>query len=161
VTLPSKGTTRLSSIEYPNGQVTSFDYYGNDGDQRLKQMRNLDASSDTLSQFNYGYDPVGEIKQWPQIQNGKSTFNSIDYDAAGQLLSVKGSDGSPGKALLNQNNYFYDNACNLSGIQVNTLTKAILSGTISSGDILTINVSDAALTSGPESVSYTVQSVLH
>ena len=62
----SKGTTRLASIAYPNGQKTNFSWYGNLGDQRLQSINNLLPSGAPLSQFSYGYDSAGEITRWGQ-----------------------------------------------------------------------------------------------
>src|ERR1700677_3435264 len=79
----SKGTTRLSSINYPNGQTTNFTWYGNTGDQRLQQISNLNPAGGTLSQFNYVYDSAGEITRWEQQLNSTNTYNSYGYDLAG------------------------------------------------------------------------------
>lgn len=153
----SKGTTRLQSVDYPNGQITKFSYYDNDGDQRLKQISNLDANSALLSQFSYRYNAAGEIKQWPVIQNNQSIFNSLDYDAASQLSSMLGSDGARGGAIIDQNSYIYDDAANIASMQVNKLTRVEISGTVTTGDVLTITIADSGLTGGPEPVNYTVQ----
>jgi hypothetical protein len=66
----SKGTIRLSSINYPNSQVTNFSWFNNIGDQRLQQISNLTPTGGTLSQFNYVYDSAGEITRWEQQLNG-------------------------------------------------------------------------------------------
>ncbi len=85
----SKGTTRLSSITYPNSQVTNFKWYPNLGDQRLQQIQNQNPSAAVLSQFAYSYDPSGQITQWQQQQSGNNKFFNYGYDAAGQLTSRK------------------------------------------------------------------------
>ena len=54
----SKGTMRLASVNYPNGQLTDFSYFDNVGDQRLKQIHNKKSGGATLSKFIYGYNPA-------------------------------------------------------------------------------------------------------
>ena len=155
----SKGTTRLASISYPNSQVTNFSYYGNVGDQRLQQITNLKSASSgvALSQFSYGYVSAGEITQWQQVQNGNNQNATYGYDLAGQLTSVQGGLTNLPPSYANQNYYAYDLASNLSGVQQSAKQAATIGGTVTTGDTLTITVSDSGLAS-PEAVTYTVQS---
>src|SRR6202042_2134486 len=113
----SKGTLRLSSISYPNSQVTNFSWYGNTGDQRLQQISNLNPSAATLSQFNYSYDSAGEITQWQQQQNGNNLYYNLGYDLAGQLTSAQAGSGSPLPPFAHENYYAYDRASNRSSGQ--------------------------------------------
>ncbi len=55
----SYGDTRLASVLSPNNQVAAFSYYGNTGDERLKQISSVNNSGNVLNQNNYGYDPAG------------------------------------------------------------------------------------------------------
>jgi RHS repeat-associated protein len=134
----SKGTQRLASITYPNTQVANFSYFPNIGDQRLQQITNLGPtpSPPTLSQFNYAYNPVGEITQWLQTQNGTTTHLSPGYDLAGQLTAAPSDSG--------------------------TTVNAYISGTPNAGDVVSVTAYDASLTGttppGQETASYTVQS---
>jgi len=154
----SKGTTRLATINYPNSQTTNFSWYGNTGDQRLQQISNLNPSSGTLSQFNYTYDSAGEITQWQQQQNGSNIYNNIGYDLAGQLSSVQSNYGSASPPFANQYYYNYDNASNRTGVQKTTCQTARIGGTKTTGNTITITVSDPGLTGGSEAVTYTVLS---
>ena len=79
----SKGTTRLASINYPNSQLTTFNWYGNTGDQRLQGINNFAPGPVPRSQFNYAYDSAGEITRWAQ-QNASYTPTqySLGYDLA-------------------------------------------------------------------------------
>src|SRR5262249_39673505 len=57
-------TTRLNSIRYPNGQVTTNSYYDNLGDHRLQQIKHQSPAGSIISQFNYTYDAEGRITAW-------------------------------------------------------------------------------------------------
>ncbi|MBK8223167.1 MAG: hypothetical protein IPK73_19295 [Candidatus Obscuribacter sp.] len=153
----SKGVTRLASINYPNGQVTNFDWYPTDEDERLQQIRNLGPSGNTISQFGYRYDPADQITQWQQIQNNSSLCYSLGYDQAGQLTKAQASSGNPNPNYLKQWYYGYDPGANRTAVQTSTVTRARLGGTITAGDTLTITVSDSALSGGQQVVNYVVQ----
>ncbi len=51
-----KGTTRLASMTYPNGQVTNYSYFPTANDERLQEIKNVNPSGAVLSQFDYTYD---------------------------------------------------------------------------------------------------------
>lgn len=106
-------TGRLDHVDIPGGQKTQYTYFDNPGDNRLQQIKNLDPSSAIISQFDYTYNPVGEITSWAQRQAGAASANRYDlgYDAVDQLRSatlVKTSDES----VLKQYDYDYDSAGN-------------------------------------------------
>ena len=154
----SKGTLRLASISYPNSQVTNFGWFGNTGDQRLQQIQNLNPSGAVLSQFNYGYDPAGEITQWQQQQNGNNQFFNLGYDLAGQLTSAQVGSGSPQAPFGQEFHYGYDLASNRTSVQQGLLQTVRIAGSKTTADVLTITVNDPALSGGTESVNYTVLS---
>ncbi len=132
----SRGNSRLSSINYPNGQTTKFSYLPNIGEQRLQQILNLDPSSAMLSQFNYAYNAAGEITQWQQQQNSKNTHLGLEYDLAGQLVSANSDSG--------------------------TSFDVYISGTASASETLSITAYDASLSSttpvGQETATCSVNS---
>ena len=113
-----KGTTRLASMTYPNGQVTNYSYYSSTGDERLQEIQNLNSSSGVISQFDYGYDAKGEITSWKQqADSNAATRYDIGYDAAGQLSSdVLKTDST--NAVLKQYYYNYDAASNRTSEQI-------------------------------------------
>ncbi len=88
-------TARLSSVIYPNRQVTNYSYYKNTDapgkyDHRLAQIQNLTLSASNLSTFiTYTYDANGIIQTWRK-QNDASTplTSTFGYDAADQLISA-------------------------------------------------------------------------
>lgn len=156
----SKGTTRLSSITYPNSQVTHFNWFGNLGDQRLQGILNLKSDGTCISQFNYGYNSAGEITRWQQQQGPlNNNLYGLKYDLAGQLVSANSAFFSFLAApYANSYYYSYDSASNRIGAQQHTVASGSIGGSVTPGDILTITVYDAGLSGGQESVSYTVQS---
>ena len=155
----SKGTLRLSSISYPNGQVTNFGWYGNTGDQRLQSINNLLPSGAPLSQFSYGYDSAGEILHWgQQSANLSPRVQNLGYDLAGQLTSSQSGFGAAPPKYADQFNYAYDCAANRTAVQTSLTQTANITGTVTSSNTLTITVNDPALSGGTEAVTYTVQS---
>ena len=155
----SKGTTRLASISYPNGQTTNFSWYGNLGDQRLQSINNLLPSGAPLSQFSYGYDSAGEITKWGQQSADLSPrVQNLGYDAASQLTSSQSGFGASPPKYADQFYYGYDCAANRTTVQSSLTQTAAIKGTVTSGDVLTLTVNDPALSGGTESVNYTVSS---
>ncbi|MDR3616274.1 MAG: RHS repeat-associated core domain-containing protein [Candidatus Obscuribacterales bacterium] len=156
----SKGDPRLASISYPNGQLTKFAYYPNLLDERLQQISNLKSDGSTLSQFDYSYDSVGRITQWPQLQNNTSSFYNLTYDRIGQLTAAQVGNGgsSISRSYLSQLYYGYDPGANRTAVQTVVTVNARIGGSATVADVLTLTVKDSALPDGAVSVSYTVQS---
>ncbi len=101
-------TPRLVTLNYPNGQTANYHYFGNANDRRLQTIGNLDSSSNTLSEFDFTYDPEG------QIQALVSPFNStqFNYDASKRLTGT--SQYVPGLHFIQPygTEYDYDAAGN-------------------------------------------------
>ncbi len=156
----SKGTTHLSSISYPSGQTTHFNWFGNLGDERLEGIINLRVDGKCFSQFNYGYDSVGEITTWQQQQGTTNQqFFNYEYDTAGQLTTAKsGAYGSKSVPHTSDYIYSYDKGANKTGTQQYATMSGSIDGSITPGDIVTLTVYDAGLPGGQEAVDYTVQS---
>ena len=155
----SKGTLRLSSINYPNSQVTNFNWYSTTFDERLQGITNLTPAGKVRSQFNYAYDSAGEITRWAQQNASNSPINySLGYDLAGQLVSAQGGLGSQPPTYADQYYYNYDPASNRISAQRNIEQSVRISGSATGGDTVTITVVDPGLSSGQEAVTYAVQS---
>ncbi len=152
----SKGTTRLSSISYPNSQTTNFNWYGNKNDQRLQQIINLNPTGGLLSQFDYGYDPAGEITQWQQQQNGNNQFFNLAYDTAGQLTTAQVGSGSPLPPYSAEYYYGYDGSSNRTSAQNASTQNVRIGGTVTTGDTVTATVVNSALSGGQTAITYTV-----
>jgi RHS repeat-associated protein len=106
-------TGRVDHVDYPNGQKAQYAYFDNLGDQRLKQIKNIDPSSAVISQFDYTYNPVGNVQTWTQANSGTANPHRYDfaYDAADQLRNAMLTDTST-QASVHQYDYDYDPAGN-------------------------------------------------
>jgi RHS repeat-associated protein len=113
-------TGRLSSLTYPNGQVSNYAYLTNAGDKRLQEIHHrVSAGGTTLSKFNYLYDAEGSITQWTQ-QYGTAAANAYDlsYDGAEQLVSGVYKTTDPTPVVLKRYGYAYDPAGNRTTEQI-------------------------------------------
>ena len=63
-------TGRVDHVDLPNEQKTLYAYFDNLGDQRLRQIKNLDPSTAVISQFDYTYKSDGSIQTWTQANSG-------------------------------------------------------------------------------------------
>jgi RHS repeat-associated protein len=106
-------TARPFSLTYPNGQTTLYQYFDNLGDQRLKQIKNLGSGGTVLSQFDYTYDPEGQILTWGQQTSAANSF-ALGYDLAGQLTAANLTGAAP-KTFA----YAYDPAGNRTNETIN------------------------------------------
>lgn len=112
-------TPRLSRVSYPNGQTSSFSYFGNADDQRLQTIANTNASGSVISKFDYTYDVDGQIKTWTQqADSGTPKVLAAEYDPVDQLLSVTVHSNSVIGAVLKEFVYNYDQAGNRTGEQI-------------------------------------------
>ena len=113
-------TFRLSSIAYPNGQSTTFNYFGHDQDNRLQQITHSITNS-PLSTFQYTYDPDGQIATWTQ-QAGAATPKvwGLDYDPVDQLLGATIHSNSITGAILKSYFYGYDSVGNRLAEQIDS-----------------------------------------
>lgn len=131
-------TRQVSSLLYPNGLSTVYDYFDNQGDRRLKEIWNKNASDATISKFDYTYDVLGRILQWTQqtgTQAGTSTPNvmTLDYDNEDQLLGAL--IAPQGQALTKTYAYGYDAA----GNRTNEVTEANSAITVTTAAYNNIN----------------------
>ncbi len=99
---------RIASVSYPNGQETSYSYYGATGDFRLQTLDNRDAANAVLSKFGYAYSPVGNIVEWDQ-ELGAVIDRDGDYryDRANQLIGADYRSPST-QDIQKQFGYVYD-----------------------------------------------------
>jgi RHS repeat-associated protein len=128
-------TARPATTTYPNGQTTTYSYYGNTGDRRLQTLHHKLSGGATLSKFDYAYDKVGNILSWQQQADAAApTQWSYAYDIADQLLSALKKTTDPTPTLLARFHYSYDAAGNrtseqignnVSGVAVNALNRLV------------------------------------
>jgi RHS repeat-associated protein len=111
-------TRRPLSVTYPNGQQTTYAYFGNLGDRRLQEIWNKKPGGATLSKFDYTYDTAGNILTWRQ-QNEASPAQvyELGYDDADQLTAAILKSTDPTPVVLKRYYYAYDPAGNRTAAQ--------------------------------------------
>ncbi len=111
-----EGTSgRITGVTMPNGQSVTASYFGNTGDRRLQQLRNVRPNATTLSQSDFTYNAGGQIMGWNQQSSDTPALNyTMGYDAAQQLVSMNAASQTFG--------YSYDSAGNLKTKTVNAAT---------------------------------------
>jgi len=166
---PTHPTGRLGAVGYPNGQSTAYNYYGNTGDERLQEIKNLTPAGAVLSQNDYTYDAVGKIVTWQQ-QTGSNTplLWTEGYDVADQLTSASLANTAIPTPAIAQDTYAYDPVGNrtsaqLSGVtrtethnSLNQLTASTVtgnqtlhfSGAVNGSDTVTVNGNAATVSGG-------------
>ena len=76
-----------------------------------------------MSQFNYVYDPVGNITNWTQQEGSATpTVGVMQYDPINQLLNSTTFSNTIAGAILKQYAYGYDPAGNRTSEQIGTTT---------------------------------------
>lgn len=106
---------RITNVSMPNGQSITASYYGNAGDRRLQQIRNVQPNASTLSQFDFTYNASGQITAWNQQSSGNPVLNyNLGYDAAQQLSFMNAAGRNFG--------FTYDFAGNLKTKSLNAAT---------------------------------------
>jgi RHS repeat-associated protein len=116
-------TGRIDHVDYPSGQKTQYAYFDNLGDQRLRQIRNLDPPTGVISQFDYTYNAVGNIMGWAQANSGQTAAQRYDfgYDGADQLRSAVLKDANT-QVVWKDYRYDYDDAGNRKSEQIDSAT---------------------------------------
>jgi RHS repeat-associated protein len=80
---------RLSAVDMPGGQRTTFGYLPNLKDQLPQHITHLKADGGLLSRFSYDYNVVPRIVRWTQERSGASPVEWVfEYDAADQLTNA-------------------------------------------------------------------------
>jgi hypothetical protein len=111
-------TARISTNHFPNGQQTTFTYYGTNDDLRLQEIRHTSTNAQ-LSAFAFSYDPAGQIATWTQEPDtGTTNVWVTDYDPVDQLLGVTVRSNTVAGAILLRYVYGYDSAGNRTSEQI-------------------------------------------
>jgi RHS repeat-associated protein len=112
-------TGRLAQATYPNGQTSSYGYYGPLGDGRLQTIHHQRPGGATLSKFDYTYDAVGNILTWQQqADSDAATLWTYGYDAADQLTAAIHQTTGGTASLITRYAYSYDPAGNRTSEQI-------------------------------------------
>ena len=169
-----RNTTQVSGMIYPSGQAAQYTYLSGAADPLLQRIRNLGADgTSVLSQFDYAYDPEGEITRWTQQQNDADAGDhGYVFNAAGWVAND--TLGAAVSGLPTVTNFVYDSGANRVSEQrdgqvtqgtfnnLNQLTTrggggyVPMQGTVSKFSNVTVNGNYAAVdtNSAPESYSY-------
>jgi hypothetical protein len=126
------------------------------GTQYNNSEADLFVASQALSQFNYAFDPVGQITTWGHRQSKNKPTHALQYDAAGQLIAAQAGAGAPPAPFVEQHYFNYDAAANRTSVQRDTIQNALVGGTVTNGDNVSITVADTGLSGGQQAVGYTV-----
>ena len=117
-------TNRVSSMTYPDGGSTSYNYFPNVQDKRLKEIKNQTSANGLISQFDYTYDAEGQILTWtknyPGLSPAPQRFD-LGYDNADQLTGAPLKNATT-NALIKQYTYGYDVAANRTSELVGSAT---------------------------------------
>lgn len=146
---PTHPTNRLGSVTYPSPstQSTVYNYFGNTGDERLQEIKNLNGSS-VLSQHDYTYDAIGKILTWQQQTDSNTPLLWTEgYDAADQLTSATQTNTAITSPPTVQDTYGYDSAGNM--------TSAGLSGVSRASTFNNVNWLTGSTVSGNQNVHFT------
>jgi RHS repeat-associated protein len=111
-------------MTYPDGASTLYSYFSNAQDKRLQEIKNQTSASALISQFDYNYDPEGQILTWTKDYPGLSPAPQrfeLGYDNADQLTTAPLKNATT-NALIKQYAYGYDVASNRTSELVGTTT---------------------------------------
>jgi len=112
-------TGRLLTMGYPNGNQSTFDYFTNADDHRLKTIHHKKTGAVTISRYDYTYDKEGVIQTW-QLQRDAAApqvFN-LGHDLADQLVEATLQSTDPTPVVAKRFRYAYDKAENRTAEQV-------------------------------------------
>jgi RHS repeat-associated protein len=110
---------RLATLSYPNGQTSTYSYFGHTGDDRLQTILHQRADTTAISRFDYAYDGVGNIASWTrEADAAASTQYHFAYDAADQVLGATKQTTDPTPTILARYRYAYDPAGNRTSEQI-------------------------------------------
>lgn len=111
-------TPRVATATYPNGQTTTYTYRPTTEDARLQTIQHRYPGGTTLSQFDYTYDAVGNIRTWRQQADATAVQWTYGYDAADQLVQAVKATTAATPTILQRFGYEYDAAANRTAEQI-------------------------------------------
>jgi RHS repeat-associated protein len=111
-------TPRLGTLTYPNGQTSIYSYFGNAEDRRLSNIAHKGPTANSLEDFDYSYDDVGNITAWGRgLDGARPQRYQLEYDQANQLsrATLKNFQNID---ILKRYRYSYDPAGNRIAEQI-------------------------------------------
>jgi RHS repeat-associated protein len=116
-------TQRLLSTAYPNGQTSSYLYYGNTGDHRLQEIHHKRADGSTLSRLGLAYNVGGSLTAWTQQTDSNPAREfQLGYNAAEELINGVLKTTGPSPVVLKRYANMYDAVGNRTTEQVDDAT---------------------------------------
>ena len=117
---------RLAAMSYPNGQTSTYSYFGHTSDDRLQTILHRRADTTTISRFDYTFDGVGNIASWTrQVDAAVPTAYQFGYDARDQITAATKQTTAATPSVLTRYRYAYDPAGNRTSEQIDdALTSA-------------------------------------
>ncbi len=102
-------TSRPQTLDYPNGQTTTYTYLDGLNDRRLGSIRHEAPDDSLLSEFAYTYDAVRNISTWQQqwAPDPPQVYD-FGYDRVDQLTSAVLQTTDPTPTVLKRYGYVYD-----------------------------------------------------
>ena len=102
-----------------------YRYFEEHWDYLLQQIHNLSAGPDreTISRFDYTYNPDRTIATWGILQGGEQSTWTLGYDPVQQLTDAVRRD--PDGRVLEEEHYGYDRAANRISVVTGTTTVAV------------------------------------
>lgn len=113
-------SSRVVSVDYPNGQRASFSYYPPSSASRLQQIDNhVLATATTISKFDYTYDTAGNVLTWQQQADADPpAVYTFGHDRNDRLTSAILSTAGSTPVILKRFGYTYDPAGNRTAEQI-------------------------------------------
>lgn len=113
-------TPRPATTLAPNAVLTSYQYFGAQGDHELAELAHT-RSGTTVSRFNYSYNAVQNVASWTrQLGAAPATTFAFDHDAENQLTNAVLRQGG---SLVRDYEYAYDAAANRFRERVGSSTR--------------------------------------
>ncbi len=108
-----QATSRLKTLNYPNGQSANYSYFDNANDRRLQTIDDHTSTGLNISRSDYTYDSENQIQTWAKQLGRSSTITSTyTSDLADQLTGASNATAGGGTTTLS---YSYDDARNRTG----------------------------------------------
>jgi RHS repeat-associated protein len=112
-------TDRVNTVAYPNGQSSTYSYFGNSSDHRLQQILHQRPGGATLSSFQYTYDANGMIASWTQqTDNNPAKAYGLERDALDRVVAATWQTTDLTPTVLKRYRYAHDGAGNRTTEQV-------------------------------------------
>jgi RHS repeat-associated protein len=101
-------STRLTTVTYPNGQMTTYDYRDRSQGHRLRTLHNKSTDGSTLSRYDYTHDLTGNVLTWRQETSVGVMSWDYGYDSKDQLTTAVQKTETEYSGVLSAHGYEYD-----------------------------------------------------